>query len=248
MENGIRKMWLTMSEGRLREHLTQRLRIPSPIAERTIAQVMALKSERRKAAIKSGQSRSLWEEFFEAPRHEAAIVRVLKAQLKKQGGEGTAKWHALTLYGDVINTVIAKLKAESKARNATPAKLPSLLHAEGFTLPRNDGSHWTDYVKNSDLKRVRDLFNSLPPPTRGKNKTPFERMLPPKTYKKRKALVSARLEADLAATERELEVTHDPDRIKLLSDQIDKMCRAQFILDQHKRNTPLPLTWHGLVS
>lgn len=248
MENGIRKMWLTMSEGRLREHLTQRLRLPSSVAERMIAQVVTLKSERRKAAIKSGQSRSLWEEFFEAPRHEAAIVRVLKAQLKKQGGEGTAKWHALTLYGDVINTVIAKLKAESKARNATPAKLPSLLHTDGFTLPRGDGSHWTDYVKNSDLVRVREMFNALPPPTRGKNKTPFERMLPPKTYKKRKALVSARLEADLAATERELEVTHDPDRIKLLSDQIDKMYRAQFILDQHKRNTPLPLTWHGLVS
>lgn len=248
MENRIRKTWLTMSEGRLREHLTQKLRLPSPLAERTIAQVMVLKAERRKAAIKSGQSRSLWDEFFEAPRHEAAILRVMKTQMKNQGVEGGARWHAVCAYADVVNAVLEKLKAEAKARNATPSKLPSLLHADGFTLPRGDGSHWTDYVKNSDLKRVRDLFNSLPPPTRGKHKAPFERMLPPKTYKKRKALVSARLEAELASTERELEVTHDPDRTKLLSDQLDKMYRAQYLLDQHKRNTPLPLTWHGLVS
>ena len=237
-----------MSEGRLRNHLADRLHLPSQIAERTIAQVMALKAERRKAAIRAGQSRSLWDEFFEAPRNEAAILRVLKTQIKKQGGVGSERWRAVCAYADVINAVLDKLKAESKARNATPSKLPSLLHADGFSLPRNDGSHWTDYVKKSDLVRVRALFDSLPPPTRGRHKTPFDRMLPPKTYKKRKALVSTRLESELASTERELEVTRDPDRIDLLSDQIDKMYRAQFLLDQHKRNTPLPLTWHGLVD
>ena len=248
MQNGIRKMWLTMSEGRLRNHLLLKLKMPSPIAERTITQVMALKTEQRKAAIRAGQSRPLWDEFFEAPRHEASILRVMKAQMKQQGIDGGDKWHAVCAYADVINAVLEKLKIEAKARNATPSKLPSLLHADGFTLPRGDGSHWTDYVKNSDLKRVRDLFNSLPPPTRGKQKTPFERMLPPKTYKRRLKAASDRLEAELASTERELEVTHDPDRIDLLSDQIDKMYRAQFLLDQHKRNTPLPLTWHGLVD
>jgi hypothetical protein len=248
MENGIRKFWLTMSEGRLRNHLLLKLRFPSPIAERTIAQVMALKTEQRKATIRAGQSLPLWNEFFEAPRHEAAILRVMKVQMKQHGIDGGDKWHAVCAYADVINAVLEKLKREAKARNATPSKLPSLLHAAGFTLPRGDGSHWTDYVKNSDLKRVRDLFNSLPPPTRGKHKTPFERMLPPKTYKRRLKAVSDRLEAELASTERELEVTLDPDRNKLLSDQLDKMYRAQFLLDQHKRNTPLPLTWHGLVN
>ena len=248
MENGLRKSWLTMSERRLREHLTQRLRLPSPLAERTIAQVMALKSEQRKASSRAGQTRSLWDEFFEAPRHEAAILRVMKTQMKKQGIDGSERWRAVCAYADVINAVLDKLKLEIKARNATPSKLPVLLHADGFTLPRGDGSHWTDYVKNSDLKRVRDLFNSMTPPTRGKHKTPFERMLPPKTYKKRKALVSARLESELASTERELEVTRDPERIDLLSEQINRMYRAQYLLDQHKRNTPLPITWHGLVD
>ena len=241
-------MWLTMSEGRLRNHLIDKVRMPSPLAERIIKQVMELKREQRKARIKAGQNLSLWDEFLEAPRHEAAILRVLKAQMKKQGAEASPRWLAVSAYNDVIQAVIDKLKREAKARNATPSKLAVLLHAEGFSLPRNDGSHWTDYVKNSDLHRIRQMFNSLTPPTRGKHKTPFDRTLPPKTYKKRKALVSDRLEADLASAERELDVTRDPERIEQLSEQIDKMYRAQFLLDQHKRNTPLPLTWHGLVD
>lgn len=241
-------MWLTMSEGRLRNHLIDKVRMPSPLAERIIKQVMEVKREQRKARIKAGQNLSLWDEFLEAPRHEAAILRVLKAQMKKQGAEASPRWLAVSAYNDVIQAVIDKLKREAKARNATPSKLAVLLHAEGFSLPRNDGSHWTDYVKNSDLLRIRQMFNSLPPPTRGRHKTPFDRMLPPKTYKKRKALVSDRLEADLASAERELDVTRDPERIEQLTDQIDKMYRAQFLLLNHKRNTPLPLTWHGLVE
>lgn len=241
-------MWLTMSEGRLRNHLIDKVRMPSPLAERIIKQVMEVKSEQRKARIKAGQNLSLWDEFLEAPRHESAILRVLKAQMKKQGAEASPRWLAVSAYNDVIQAVIDKLKREAKARNATPSKLAVLLHAEGFSLPRNDGSHWTDYVKNSDLLRIRQMFNSLPPPTRGRHKTPFDRMLPPKTYKKRKALVSDRLEGDLASAERELEVTRDPERIEQLTDQIDKMYRAQFLLLNHKRNTPLPLTWHGLVE
>jgi hypothetical protein len=248
MENGIRKMWLTMSEPRLRNHLVDKLHLPSPIVERTIRQVAEIKAERRKVKIKAGQSRPLWDEFFEAPRHESGILRVLKAQMKKQGAEASPRWLAVSAYNDVIQAVIDKLKREAKARNATPSKLAAMLHAEGFSLPRNDGSHWTDYVKNSDLTRIRDMFNKLTPPTRGRHKTPFDRMLPPKTYKKRKAIVSDRLESDLASAERELEVTRDPDRIEQLSDQIDKMYRAQFLLLNHKRNTPLPLTWHGLVD
>lgn len=241
-------MWLTMSEGRLRNHLIDKVRMPSPLAERIIKQVMEVKREQRKARIKAGQNLSLWDEFLEAPRHEAAILRVLKAQMKKQGAEASPRWLAVSAYNDVIQAVIDKLKREAKARNATPSKLAVLLHAEGFSLPRNDGSHWTDYVKNSDLLRIRQMFNSLPPPTRGRHKTPFDRTLPPKTYKKRKALVSDRLEADLASAERELDVTRDPERIEQLTDQIDKMYRAQFLLLNHKRNTPLPLTWHGLVE
>lgn len=248
MEKVIKKSWLAMSEGRLRNHLHIKLRLPSPMVERLVEQVVAVKTEQRKAAIRAGQSRPLWEEFFEAPRHEAAILRVLKTQLKKQGAEGGPRWHAVCAYADVIGAVLEKLKSEAKRRNTTPSKLPAQLHAEGYALPRNNGEHWTDYVKNSDLLRIRNLFNALPPPTRGRHKAPFERMLPPQTYKKRRAIVSDRLEAELASTERELEVTHDPDRIKLLSDQIDKMYEAQFLLDKHKRNTPLPLTWHGLLK
>lgn len=248
MENVIKKSWLTMSEGRLRNHLHLKLRLPSPLVERLVAQAMAVKTEQRKAAIRAGQSRPLWEEFFEAPRHEAAILRVLKTQLKKQGAEGGPRWHAVCAYADVIGAVIEKLKAEAKRRNTTPSKLPAQLHEEGYALPRNGGEHWTDYVKNSDLIRIRNLFNSLPPPARGKHKTPFERMLPPKTYKKRKAIVSDRLEAELASAERELAVIDSPVEAKKLSDQIDKMYEAQYLLHNHKRNTPLPATWHGLLK
>lgn len=248
MENDIKKWWLSMSEVRLRNHLLTKVQLPSSLVEGVVAKVKELKEEQRKARIKQGRSLSLWDEFLEAPRHEVSIIRVLKTQLKKQDGEGTPRWHALCAYADVIGSVIEKLKAEAKVRGATPLKLPALLHGEGYALPRNDGAHWTDYVKNSDLIRIRNLFNSLPPPARGRHKAPFERSLPPGTYKKRKAIVFTRLQSEQESAERALEVAQDPDDVDRLTALLDKMQEAQYLLDQHKRNTPLPATWHGLLK
>lgn len=248
MENDIKKWWLSMSEGRLRNHLLIKVRLPSSIVEGVVAKVQELKKEQRNARIKQGRGVSLWDEFLEAPRHEASIIRVLKTQLKKQDGEGTARWHALCAYADVISSVIEKLKTEAKVRGATPLKLPALLHADGYTLPRNNGEHWTDYVKNSDLLRIRNLFNSLPPPARGRHKAPFERTLPPSAYKKRKAAVFTRLQSEQESAERALEVAQAPEDVDKLTALLDKMQEAQYLLHNHKRNTPLPATWHGLLK
>lgn len=251
MEEGIKKWWFTMSEAKLHRHLVLKLKYPQDLAIKLVERVMELKAEQRKAKIKQGMGRSLWDEYLAAPRHETAILRVIKSQLRKNKETDTPKWHAVCAYEDVINAVMDKLKTEAKNRGATPTKLPGLLHAEGYTLPRNNGEHWTDYVKQSDLQRIRTMFDSLPPPARGKHKTPFNRALPPKMYKRKRLALIEELNHEIEAAERERSVYDkgaDPEVVAKLDKKLDLMYEAQYKLDQHKNNTPLPNTWHGIVG
>lgn len=248
MEYGVKKWWLTMSEAKLRRHLTLKLRYPAPLVATLVTRVLEVKESQRRAKIKRSVAQSLWDEYLEAPRYEAAILRVIKSQMRKRGETDGPKWQFICAYENVIHEVIEKLKSEAAKRNTTPGKLPALLHEEGYTLPRNNGAHWTDYVKVSSLQRIRDMFVSLPPATRGKHKEPFLRTLPPKLFKRKRGALIDELNNEIAMAEREREVVEHPDDIKRLDDLLDNMYRAQFLLDQRKRSSPLPATWHGLLG
>ena len=39
-----------------------------------------------------------------------------------------------------------------------------------------------------------------------------------------------------------------PEEVERLTALMGDITRAQFLLDKHPRNTPLPSTWHGLVG
>lgn len=248
MENGIKKWWLTMSEARLRRHLVDKLRYPAPLVETIITRFLEVKESNRRARIKHTVSQTLWDEYLEAPRYETAILRVIKSQMRKRGETDGPKWQYICAYENVINEVIEKLKSEATKRGTTPGKLPALLHEEGYTLPRNNGEHWTDYVKLSSMQRIRTMFISLPPAARGKHKEPFLRTLPPQLYRRKRGALIDELNNEIAMAEREREVVEHPDDIKRVDALLDDMYRAQFLLHQHTRKTPLPATWHGLLG
>jgi len=158
-----------------------------------------------------------------------------------------AKWDALCAYEAVITSVIEKLAKVQRNSTHTPKQFVDFIKEEtGRAIP-NGGMHWADYVKASDRQRITLIFDALPPPARGRAKTPFVRRMTPTARKAQAKVLSDRLAVEVAGAEREYKVTNDPDVKKELNAQIQAMYKAQFIL-HNQPPAMLPPTWHGLLK
>jgi hypothetical protein len=249
MDYTVKKWWLEVSEASLRSRLFKQHKGMNPALISTIvAHVQELKAERRKERIKSTVTNKSWEPLLDSARAERQTIFVMKAQLKKKVPPDQRKWDALCAYETVIATVIEKLAALQRAGDSTPKSfVAALKHERGVSIP-NEGVHWADYVKASDRKRITDLFHGLPPPARGKTKTPFERRITKAAHKEQRLTLVKRLNGEIASAERAYEVTDDPDEHDKLNRQLDAMHRAQYELDRLPPTAPLPATWHGLIK
>jgi hypothetical protein len=248
MEYNVRKWWLEVSEATLRTRLFKQFKSMNPtLIANIVAHVQELKAERRKERIKSTVTAKSWEPLLEGARAERQTLFVMKAQLKKKEPFDQRKWDVLCAYETVITTVIEKLAALQKSGDATPTSFVATLKKErGVAIP-NEGTHWSDYVKASDRQRIVALFDSLPPPARGKAKTPFERRMTKAAHKAQRLALVERLNGEIDSAEREYLVTRDPEAQHLLNKRMDEMYRAQHLLDKIKPTMPLPATWHGLI-
>lgn len=249
MDYPIKKWWLEVSEARLRSRLFKQNKGMNPafIAD-IVAHVQELKAERRKERIKSTVTNKSWEPLLDSARAERQTLFVMKAQLKKKEPIDQRKWDALCAYETVIATVIETLAKLQKDGDATPKSFVATLKKErGIVIP-NEGTHWSDYVKKSDRKHITELFAKLPPPARGKAKTPFERRMTKAAHKAQRLELVKRLNGEIASAEREYEVTQDPDTQAKLNRQIEAMHRAQYELDRLPPTASLPATWHGLIK
>ena len=249
MDYNVRKWWLEVSEATLRTRLFKQFKSMNPtLIANIVAHVQELKAERRKERIKSTVTNKTWEPLLDGARAERQTLFVMKAQLKKKMPLDQRKWDALCAYETVIATVIEKLAALQKAGDATPKSFVATLKKERGVVIPNEGTHWSDYAKASDRKRITELFDGLPPPLRGKAKTPFERRISKAVHKAQRLELVKRLNGEIASAEREYEVTQDPDVHEKLNRQLDTMYRAQYELDRLPATAPLPATWHGLIK
>lgn len=248
MEADIKAWWLTMSDKRLINHLTNKLKYPPPMVQSIAERVRALREQRRAKRLRKSVGYDLWTEFIAPARAEAQTVRATKTQLKKSNAVGSPKWAALEEYGRVINVMIERFARMQRSGEATPKQFPDWLKAQGKRAPEYDGSHWTDYVSHKDKARITAMFDSLPPVQRGKTKQPFTRTLPSKLYKnKRFALIEA-LNLEIEQTEQAYNMATTEHERERLNEVLDRMYRANYLLDNHKKNQPLPNTWHGLLK
>lgn len=246
MDDIIKKWWLNVSEARLRNELAAK-KLPSALAGQIVARVQELKAERRKARIKSTTVLNSWDAILASARLERQSIHVRKTQAKQQVPTDPRKWDALCAYETVVTNVIEKLARVQRAGTHTPKQFVAFLKEETGRVIPNGGVHWADYVKASDRQRIILMFDALPPPPRGKRKTPFVRRMTRPAYKAQLKSLSDRLAVEIAGAEREYEVTADPDAQDALDQRLQDMYRAQYLLD----NDPpamLPLTWHGLLK
>lgn len=247
-DNGdIKKWWVTMSEKRLTNHLTEKLKLPQPIVTSILERVRPLRNERKAKRIRKTVGWNLWAEFMAPARAEANTLRVMRAQLKKAGTTSGQRWEALTLYEAAINRMMERFKRLQRSGEVTPSQLPDWLKKQGKRPPEFDGTHWTDYVPTKDRREIEQKFIELPPPARGRAKTPFMRTIPMAQYKKRKAELIADLQQAIDQTEQAYDMTTNETDRKALNDRLYAMQRAMFEMDKHKRGDPLPNTWHKLI-
>jgi hypothetical protein len=248
MDKPIPNYWFKMTEPRLRTHLYDKLKFPPALVATLLERISAMREERRVKAIKRTVCFAAWEEFLTAPRAELSNVRTMKAQLKRTDPDNTARWDALCAYETVLAALIGRLKEHQRLDLVTPKQLPAWLKNQRQRPPRGDGTHWVDHVPAHIKERVEALFNALPPTKRGKTKVPFERTIPIRQFKAARIKLIKELNLAHELAEQELDMARVPSEVERLTHLIDDITRAQFILDKHKRNTPLPLTWHGLVD
>lgn len=245
MDETIKSWWLDISEPRLRTLLAEK-KLPPVFVGQIVARVQELKAERRKARIKATTVVNSWEALLEAARAERQTVYVRKTHTKKRAPTNQRMWEALCAYETAITGVIERLVKVRDSSEHTPKQFVAFLKEETGRIIPNGGEHWTDYVKASDRQRITLMFDALPQPPRGKRKTPFERRMTKAMHKAQKFALNAELINSIAGSEREYEVTTDPEVKDKLDRQLDDMYRAQHVLDS---NPPavLPRTWHGLI-
>ena len=190
MENALKARWLKMSAARLRSHLAVKLKYPPEIVDSIMQQVYQQREAQRKVSIRKTVSFGAWKDLLTPARTELATVRVIKAQLKK-APDDNARWNALCQYENCIAALIDKLKKVQYAGEHTPTQFVEFLgKALGRHIP-NNGTFWVDFVPVKQRQQIALLFDSLPPPARGKKKTPFERRIPRAVHNtQRKALVA----------------------------------------------------------
>lgn len=250
MHDVIKSSWLSMSAGRLQTMLYKR-GYPFPIIRDLLKQVHDMKEARRKRRIRETHHGKLWAQLLEPARMELQRIRTMRCSLAKlaeaepTNPNHTAKLSAVTVYEAAIVSVVQKLRQIQREDECTPTQFVAMLKKDfGKTIP-NGGTHWVDYVPRKTVEHVTTLFDALPSPQRGKRKVPFERLIPLEAHLSALSKLNDRLKQDLAALEREMDVTQDDDTLDKLNAKRMEMLEAQYILDSVPVGTPLPATWHS---
>ena len=244
----VKDWWLTMSEARLQNHLTTKLKHPPEVVGEIMAEARKQRQARRKQNIKATVTYKMWDKLLAPARAELTSVRTIKSQIKKSDKPADAKWDALCQYEAVIATTIDKIKKIQKFGEYTPAQFIAHLKREGKNGIPNNGEHWTDWVSMRRRQEIVTLFLGLPPPSRGRTMVPFQRRVSKAQYMDAKAALIRRLGEELSNAEQEYEMTKDPDEQAQINDRIQEMQHAVYLLGNMKPGTPLPRTWHALVE
>lgn len=244
----VRKSWYRLSERALRTHLTDKLKWPQDMVDNISQQIYDEKQARRKVKVKHGHVYNAWQLLLASARAEAANVRVLKSQTKALGIEQPARWAALCAYESCINSVIEKLKKVQAAGEHTPAQFAEFLKTELGRVVPNGGTFWVDYVKLSDRRRIEALFNSLPPPARGKKKAPFERRIPLALHAAQRKTLNQHLDSAEKAVTTALDMKPDSFTADALRADLEKIHHARYVLKNKPRNALLPSRWQSLLE
>lgn len=247
MSYPIKPWWRTMSNHRLHNHLTLKLKLPADMVTQITAQVREMRQTKRASKIKSTVVFTAWDVLLEPVRVELQNLRTTKNHIKKKTPFDQKRWDVVCAYYDSVFDLLERLKKVQKAGDHTPPQFVNFLRNELKRPVYADGTHWTDFVKQSEKMRIQEMYNALPPPARGRTKRPFERILPAKLSREGRARLVTQLVKAQQQAEQEYEVTTDPAEKKRLNDLLQDIHKASYVMDQYKHNAIYPTRWEHLL-
>jgi len=257
MKQLIKPSWLNLNETKLADMLVRR-EYPVELVSKVLQAVRAAKAERKASRTRNTVIRKMWADVLKPARTERDIIRVMKAQTKQDMPDGMAstetqaRYDALCAYETVLENVIELMHKESKGREGAPPLTPQQLakanhDIDPTRLPRRDGTHWTYYVKRSDMVRILQLFDAMPHPARGKKKIPFEHRISREAHQRQRSALIKQINRALEDAEQELDMATNPQERLRLTSLINDIHRANYKIELYRQTDPLPETWQGLL-
>lgn len=243
------KTYMRMSEPALRKLLSQR-KLPLGVAEGIIAQVMADRKNARPALKKDEQHRRLWGDLISPAKSERRIVqRMLALKLAHDSPERTL---ALEAYLLVLDAIIGRLLLQARNTDEMPRQV-----ALGTNVP-NKGEHWTDWMPRKKIALIEQYFADIPHVRGVRQKTPFERRIPPDQHATHKKRLIERTKREMEHIERSIAVEladtkltdhhyFKQQEIEAMRIQVSKMQAALHQITLLGPNDFVPVTWHGIT-
>jgi hypothetical protein len=214
----------------------------------------------------------LWSELLAPARRERKVVGVLLNTAKRKAfyedvetGPSAPRIKALQAYADSIDKFlgVAKRLAETLESPYRIAKRPTSKRPMGVP---NNGTHWTDWVLESEKKEIRAMFAAIPKGVRHRGKTPYERTIPKlfrvneygeklSVFETTRMRLRKQTEGFLKQAEREQALLDNMGGLaaqdteyEALKHKVKQLRQAVHLIDTASDDTPLPTSWRGFFA
>lgn len=212
----------------------------------------------------------LWSELLAPARRERKVVGVLLNTAKRKAfyedvetGPSTPRIKALQAYADSIDKFLDKAKRTMQDTLESPyriAKQPSPKRPLGMP---NNGTHWTDWVLESEKQTIRAMFDAIPKGGRQRSKVPYERTIPKlfrvneygeklSVFETTRMRLRKQTEGLLKKAEHEQAVREDmggfvaqDSEYEAIKHKAKQLRQAVRLIDTATDDTPLPTSWRG---
>jgi len=260
--------YMAMSTAQLEDVLT--LRKLTDAQREEIKRVVA----EQKANAKSYNAKrrvcdELWSELLAPARRERKVAGVLLNTAKRRAfyedvetGPSTPRIKALQAYADSIDKFlgVAKRLQETAESPYRIAKRPTSKRPMGVP---NNGTHWTDWVLESEKQEIRAMFDAIPKGGRQRSKVPYERTIPKlfrvneygeklSVFETTRMRLRKQTEGLLKKAEHEQAVREDmggfvaqDTEYEAIKHKAKQLRQAVRLIDTATDDTPLPTSWRG---
>lgn len=264
--------YMAMTTAQLEDVLTLR-KLTNAQREEIKSVVAEQKAHAKSYNAKRRVCDELWSELLAPARRERKVVGVLLNTAKRKAffedvetGPSAPRIKALEAYASSIDKFLDKAKRTMQDSLESPyriAKRPTSKRPMGMP---NNGTHWTDWVLESEKQTIRAMFDAIPKGGRHRGKTPYERTIPKlfrvnehgdklSVFETTRMRLRKQTEGLLKKAEHELAVREDMGGFvaqdtehEALKHKAKQLRQAVHLIDTASDDTPLPTSWRGFFT
>ena len=180
-------------------------------------------------------------------------------------GPSAPRIKALETYADSIDKFLGVAKRLQETLDS-PYRIAKRATSKRPMGVPNNGTHWTDWVLESEKQTIRAMFDAIPKGGRHRGKTPYERTIPKlfrvneygdklSVFETTRMRLRKQTEGLLKKAERELAVREgmggfvaQDTEYGELTHKVKQLRQAVHLIDTASDDTPLPTSWRGFFA